>query len=201
MCFKYNSSSDTLKRFSLKFIKTVIDSEGVDNLKKFVNKSKLIEFIKLLVKYDSNFKDGSEKGIDKYFDGFSLTSIVEKIQQYTTLENFLTREKSAIQSSAGLQFSDSGFNSSKSSEGSNNADADKIVSKLIEILKNISRDDASKLSNLVKKQGGKKRFVQYNKISMNTDSLRKYLKNFFSSIHNDSDRLNRRLASLKKMNF
>lgn len=199
--FKYNSSSDTLKRFSIKFIKTVIDSEGVDNLKKFVNKNKLIEFIKLLVKYDSNFKDGSEKGIDKYFETFSLTSIVEKIQQYTTLENFLNREKSAIQSSAGLQFSDSGFNSDKSSEGSNNANADKIVSKLIGILKNISRDDASKLSNLVKKEGGNKRFVQYNRITISNDSLRKYLKNFLSSIHNDSERLNRRLASLKRTNF
>ena len=102
----YDFPNVNFPSYSLKFIKTVIDSEGVDNLKKFVNKSKLIEFIKLLVKYDSNFKDGSEKGIDKYFDGFSLTSIVEKIQQYTTLENFLTREKSAIQSSAGLQFSD-----------------------------------------------------------------------------------------------
>ena len=199
--FKYNSSSDTLKRFSIKFIKTVIDSEGVDNLKKFVNKNKLIEFIKLLVKYDSNFKDGSEKGIDKYFETFSLTSIVEKIQQYTTLENFLNREKSAIQSSAGLQFSDSGFNSDKSSEGSNNANADKIVSKLIGILKNISRDDASKLSNLVKKEGGNKRFVQYNRITISNDSLRKYLKNFLSSIHNDSERLNRRLTSLKRTNF
>ena len=199
--FKYNSSRDSLKRFSIKFIKTVIDSEGVDNLKKFVNKGKLIEFLKLLVKYDSNFKDGAEKGIDKYFEAFSLTSIVEKVQQYTTIENFLTREKSAIQSSAGLQFSDSGFNSGKSSEVSSNADADKIVSKLKEILKNINRDDASKLSNLVKKEGGNKRFVQYNKISMNSNSLRNYLNNFLSSIHSDADRLGRRLGKLKVMNF
>tara|TARA_E500000331_G_C17230063_1_gene702214 strand:- start:406 stop:1878 length:1473 start_codon:yes stop_codon:yes gene_type:complete len=199
--FKYNSSSDSLKRFSIKFIKTVIDSEGVDSLKKFVNKSKLIEFIKLLVKYDSNFKDGAEKGVEKYFEGYSLTSIVEKIQQYTTVENFLTREKSAIQSSAGLQFSDEGFNSSKSSEGTSNADADRIVSKLVNILKNISRDDASKLSNLVKKQGGNKRFVQNNRLTRDNTSLRKYLKNFLSSIHNDRDRLNRRLSSLGKMNL
>ncbi len=64
--FKYNSSRETLTKFAIKFIRAVVDAEGVDNFKKFINKSKLIEFIKLLVKYDSKFKDGAEKGIDKY---------------------------------------------------------------------------------------------------------------------------------------
>lgn len=199
--FKYNSSSSTLNRFAIKFIKTVIDSEGVDNLKKFINKGKLIEFIRLLVKYESSFKDGAEKGVNKYFEGYSLTSIVEKIQQYTTLENFLIREKSAIQSSAGLQFSDASFNSKKSSEGVSNSEAERIVSKLKEILKNISREDATKFVNLVKNEGGTKRFVQYNKLSYNSKSLRKYLSEFFSNIHSDSDRLGRRLSSLNKINF
>jgi hypothetical protein len=198
--FKYNSSRETLKKFAIKFIRAVIDAEGVDNFKKFINKSKLIEFIKLLVKYDSKFKDGAEKGIDKYFEGFSLTSIVEKIQQYTTIDNFLTRERNVIQSSAGLHFSDPSFNSSKSGQSSD-GDADKIISKIKEIVKNISRDDVSRFSSLVKRDGSNKKFVENNKLSMNNQTIRTYLTNFFSSIHSDADRLGRRLNTLKKMKF
>ena len=36
--FKYNSSRETLKKFAIKFIRAVIDAEGVDNFKKFINK-------------------------------------------------------------------------------------------------------------------------------------------------------------------
>ena len=131
---------------------------------------------------------------------FTMANIVEKIQQYTTIDNFLTRERNVIQSSAGLQFSDPSFNSSKSGQSSDD-DADKIISKIKEIIKNISRDDVSRFSSLVKRDGSNKKFVENNKLSMNNQTIRTYLTNFFSSIHSDADRLGRRLNTLKKMKF
>ena len=92
----------------------------------------------MLVKYESSFKDGAEKGVNKYFEGYSLTSIVEKIQQYTTLENFLIREKSAIQVSASLQFSDVVLVKNPV-RGVGNSEAERKVSKLKEILKILER--------------------------------------------------------------
>jgi len=191
--FKYTSSRETLKIFSIKFIRSVLDSEGADNYKKFINRTKLIEFMRLLVKYDSNFKDGSEKGINKYFEGLSLSDIVSKIQSYTTLDNLLTREKSVIQSSAGLQFSD--YSNNKNDSGKNRD----LVNKLIDIVTEINKTDAKILSDTVRDSGTNSDFIKKNKIRNNKESIKTYLTKFFTSIHNDSSRLDRRIEMLKKL--
>ena len=90
--FKYNKSADLLKKFTVKFLRAVVDSQGANNYKYFIDRSSLIDFIKLLVKYDSRFKDGAEKGVDN-IESNSLTDIVNKIKSDTTLDNFITRQK------------------------------------------------------------------------------------------------------------
>jgi hypothetical protein len=193
--FKYNSSRDALMKFSIKFIRSVMDSEGADNYKKFVNRNKLIEFMTLLVKYDSKFKDGSEKGIAKYFENFSLTDIVSKIQSYTTLDNFLSKERSVIQTSAGLQFSDDSFNSNT------DQNSDELVTKVKNIVQQVNRGDAEKLSEMIKADGGNRNFVKKNKLQNNSQSIKTFLNQFFPLIHNDADRLGRRLNALRNIKF
>ena len=197
--FKYNKSADLLKKFTVKFLRAVVDSQGANNYKYFIDRSSLIDFIKLLVKYDSRFKDGAEKGVDKYFESNSLTDIVNKIKSDTTLDNFITRQKSVIEGSAGLRFSDDSFNSSKSpSSPSKNMSADKIVSKLLEMCKQVNRDDAKKLNDLIKMEG-KQKFVNNNRLTGETDNLKSYLGNFFSKIHSDVNRVKRRTSQLKEL--
>ncbi len=195
--FKYNSSRESLMKFSVRFIQTVLDSEGPDSYKKFINKSKLIEFISMLVKYDSNFKEGSEKGVEKYFEGYSLSDIVSKIQSYTTLKNFITRERSVIQTRAGLKYSEESLNKLNS----DNNESEMLMMKIKNIVREISKDDAEKLTDMINREGGSSSVVKKYKISNNTDSVKMFLTNFFSMIHENSDRLGRRLNSLRLVNI
>ena len=111
----------------------------------------------------------------------------------------LNQKKSVIEGSAGLRFSDDSFNSSKSpSSPSKNMSADKIVSKLLEMCKQVNRDDAKKLNDLIKMEG-KQKFVNNNRLTGETDNLKSYLGNFFSKIHNDVNRVKRRTSQLKEL--
>ena len=76
----------------------VVDGDGADGYKQFIDKKTLIKFISELVKYDSMFKKGAEKGVEKYFQSYTFTEIVDKIKSYTNLENFLIEERNVIQS-------------------------------------------------------------------------------------------------------
>ncbi len=190
---KYNSSPDTLDKFSIQFFQLVLDEIGVDSYKKFTNRNRLIEFIELSVKYNSNFKKGSHRGVSRYFSGLTLSDIVSKIQYYNTLDNLLIKEKRVIESKSGLHLSDvspSKNNSVKNTE---------LVTKIKDMISQINKTDAKTFSNLVKREGGDYEFIKKNKISNTKQSIMDYLTKFFSSIHPKSSRLSRRLEVLRKL--
>ena len=111
--FKYNNDPELITRFSVKFLKAIIDYKGAEYYKKFVDRKAMLKFVKLNVTYDPKFDKGAERGIDKYFEGQTLTEICNKIKSMKTLDNFLLKEYRLIESMAGK------FKSSRTSKKSN----------------------------------------------------------------------------------
>lgn len=108
--FKYNNDPVLISNFSIKFFKAILDYKGAEYYKKFVDRKAILKFIKLNVTLDPKFDKGAERGIDRYFEGQSLTEICNKIKSMKTLDNFLLKEYKLIESMAGK------FKSSRSSK-------------------------------------------------------------------------------------
>ena len=108
--FKYNNDPVLISNFSIKFFKAILDYKGAEHYKKFVDRKAILKFIKLNVTLDPKFDKGAERGIDRYFEGQSLTEICNKIKSMKTLDNFLLKEYKLIESMAGK------FKSSRSSK-------------------------------------------------------------------------------------
>ena len=98
---KYNNDPSLLYEFSVKFLKTIMDKNGAEDYKKFVSRKRLIKFIKLNVGYDYKFSRGTEKSVDKYFEGKQVSDIAYTIKRYKTLNNFFSKEYKVLESMAG----------------------------------------------------------------------------------------------------
>ena len=99
--FKYNNDPELINEFAIKFLKAIINYKGAEYYKKFVDRKAMLKFIKINVTFDPKFDKGAERGIDKYFEGQSLTEICNKIKSMKTLDNFLLKEYRLIESMAG----------------------------------------------------------------------------------------------------
>ena len=191
-CLKYSDNKEELNEFTVVFLNAVVDGDGADGYKQFADKKTLIKFISELVKYDSMFKKGAEKGVEKYFQSYTFTEIVDKIKSYTNLENFLIEERNVIQSVAGLQFTSDSLNSNSQSTSD-------VVNKIRNLLEQISESDAEKFNDMVKYDGGDKLFIKKNNVRNTNESIKNFITRFFRRIHENSDRRKRRIESLSKI--